>query len=99
MAIHTTSGTDLDVEGSDAKLLAAGRNILSSQHGSVGRRLVTVGLDLHTTSDTADGFAAAGITHVSLGTIARVTNAGHRVSEPSPSRRVLTKFHCCSVRT
>lgn len=58
---HTTSGTDLDVEGSDAELLAAGRDVLSSQHGSVGRRLVTVGLDLHTTGNTADGFAAAGI--------------------------------------
>lgn len=59
---HTTSGTDLDVEGSDAELLAAGRDVLGSQHGSVGRRLVTVGLDLHTTSDTADGFTTAGIT-------------------------------------
>lgn len=54
---HTTSGTDLDVEGVDAKLLAASSNILSSQHGSVGGRLVTVSLDLHTTGDTADGFA------------------------------------------
>ena len=55
--VHTTRGTDLDVEGSDAKLLATSSNILSSQHSSVGRRLVTVSLDLHTTSDTANGFA------------------------------------------
>lgn len=55
--IHTTSGTDLDVQSVDAELLAAGSNVLSGQHGSVGRRLVTVSLDLHTTSDTGDGFA------------------------------------------
>lgn len=57
---HTTSGTDLDVEGSDAELLAAGGDVLGSQHGGVGGGLVTVGLDLHTTSDTGDGLTAAG---------------------------------------
>lgn len=63
----TTSGTDLDVQGGDAQLLAASGDVLSSQHGGVGRRLVTVGLDLHSTGDTADGFAATGITqNVSL---------------------------------
>lgn len=68
--IHTTSGTDLDVEGSDAELLAAGSDVLGSQHGGVGGGLVTVGLDLHATSDTADGLAATGITqNVSLRTI------------------------------
>lgn len=55
--VHTTRGTDLDVEGSDAKLLATSSNVLSGQHGSVGGRLVTVSLDLHATSDTANGFA------------------------------------------
>ena len=56
---NTTSGTDLDVQSVDAKLLAASSNVLGSQHGSVGRGLVTVSLDLHTTGDTADGFATA----------------------------------------
>lgn len=64
---HTTSGTDLDVQGSDAELLAAGSDVLGSQHGGIRRGLVTVGLDLHTTGNTADGFAATGITqNVSL---------------------------------
>jgi len=63
---HTTSGSDLNVEGSDAELLAAGSDVLGSQHGSVGGGLVTIGLDLHTTGDSADGFTATGITHVSL---------------------------------
>jgi hypothetical protein len=53
----TTGSTDLDVEGVDAELLAASGNILGSQHGSIGGRLITVSLDLHTTGDTADGFA------------------------------------------
>jgi hypothetical protein len=61
----TTSGTDLDVEGSDAELLAADSDVLSGQHGGVGGRLVTVGLDLHATSDTADGLTATGITQMS----------------------------------
>jgi hypothetical protein len=58
--IRTTGSTDLDVKGVDAELLAAGSDVLGSQHGSVGGGLVTVSLDLHTTGDTADGFATAG---------------------------------------
>lgn len=45
----TTGGTELDVKGGDADLLAADGAVLSGQHGSVRRGLVTVGLDLHTT--------------------------------------------------
>lgn len=57
----TSRGADLDVQSVDAKLLAADGDILSSQHGSVGGRLVTVGLDLHTTGNTGDGLAATEI--------------------------------------
>ena len=63
---HTASSPDLHVQSSDAQLLAAGRDVLRSQHGGVGGGLVTVGLDLHATSHTGDGFAATGITQVSL---------------------------------
>lgn len=62
----TTGGADLDVEGGDAELLAAGSDVLGSQHGGVGRGLVAISLDLHAAGDTADGLAATGITHVSL---------------------------------
>ena len=56
-----------DLQSVDAQLLAAGGDILSSQHGGVRGRLVTVGLDLHTASDTGNGLAATGITqNVSL---------------------------------
>jgi hypothetical protein len=68
-SVLTTSSADLDVEGSDAELLAADSDILGSQHGGVRRRLVTVGLDLHATGDTGDGLTATGITQVSLCTI------------------------------
>lgn len=64
---RTSSGADLDVQSVDAELLAAGGDVLGSQHGGVGGGLVTVGLDLHATGDTSDGFAATGITqNVSL---------------------------------
>lgn len=56
---RTASSTDLDVQSSDTELLAASSDVLGSQHGSVGRGFVTVSLDLHTTGDTADGFATA----------------------------------------
>lgn len=55
----TTSGADLDVQGINVEFLAAGGNILGGQHGGVGRGLVTVSLDLHTTGDTGHGFATA----------------------------------------
>lgn len=51
-----TGGTQLDVQGSDAQLLAPLGNILGCQHRCVGRRLVSVSLHLHATSHTADGF-------------------------------------------
>jgi hypothetical protein len=44
----TAHSANLDVQGSDTELLAAGGNILSSQHSSVWGRLVTICLDLHT---------------------------------------------------
>ena len=50
------------MEGSDAELLAAGSDVLGSQHGSVGRGFVTVGLDLHASCYTSDCFAATSIT-------------------------------------
>jgi hypothetical protein len=53
----------------NAQLLAPGRNILSSQHSGVRARLVSIGFHFHAAGHAADGFAAAGITQVSLRTI------------------------------
>ena len=58
----TSSSTNLDVQSVDAQFLAADCNILSSQHSSVWGGFVTVGLDLHASCHTSDGFAATGIT-------------------------------------
>lgn len=77
---RTSSSTDLDVQGGDAELLAADGDVLGGQHGSVGGGLVTVGLDLHATGDTADGLTATGITqNVSLGLKTILGRVGSRV--------------------
>lgn len=73
----TTGGTDLDVEGSDADLLAAGSDVLGGQHGGVGGGLVTVGLDLHSTGDTADGLATGQIGDVDEGVVERGEDTGN----------------------
>jgi hypothetical protein len=57
------------VESGDTEFLAAGSNVLGCQHGGVGRALVTVGLDLHATGDTGDGFAARKIGDVDEGVV------------------------------
>jgi len=77
----TTGSPDLDVEGSDAQLLAADGDVLSSQHGGVWGGLVTVGLDLHATGDTADGFAAREIGNVDEGVVKRGEDAGDAENE------------------
>lgn len=65
------------MESGDAELLAAGGDVLGSQHGGVGGGLVTVGLDLHTTSDTGNGLAAGQISHVDEGVVERGEDAGN----------------------
>lgn len=52
----SSSGSQLDVQSSDSKLFAALGDILSRQHGSIWRRLISVCLHLHATSHTADRF-------------------------------------------
>jgi hypothetical protein len=106
----TTSGPDLNMEGSDAKLLAAGScsrsvsmtppaflgvrtDVLGCQHGSVGRGLVTIGLDLHATGDTGDGFAARQIGDVDEGVVEGsedTGNAEHKLALLKRSIRVPT---------
>jgi hypothetical protein len=56
-------------------------DVLGRQHGSVWRRLVTVGLDLHATGDTGDGFAARQIGDVDEGVVEGRENAGNAEDE------------------
>lgn len=52
-------------------------DVLGRQHGSVGRRLVTIGLDLHATGDTRDGFATRQIGDVDEGIVEGGEDAGN----------------------
>jgi hypothetical protein len=56
-------------------------DVLGSQHGGVGRRLVTVGLDLHATGDTRDGLATRQIGDVDEGVVERGEDAGNAKDE------------------
>jgi hypothetical protein len=67
--VITSSSADLDMERSDAEFFALGGDVLGSQHGSVGRGLVTVRFHLHAAGDAADGFATGEISHVDEGVI------------------------------
>jgi hypothetical protein len=60
----TTSGAELNVEGSDAKLLATDSNVLGGQHSGVGAGLITISLHLHATSNTGQRFLARQIGNV-----------------------------------
>jgi hypothetical protein len=56
-------------------------DVLGCQHGGVWGGLVTVGLDLHATGDTGDGFAARQIGDVDEGVIERRKDAGNAEDE------------------
>lgn len=69
LGAHTTDGAHLHVQGGDAALLAAGHDVLGGHHGSVGGRLIAIGLHLHTAGDLHVGFAAGRVRHVHEGVV------------------------------
>jgi hypothetical protein len=75
-----TGRSDLNVDGGDADLLAAGSHILGGQHGGVGGRFVAVGLDLHTAGDARDGLLAGQIRHVHEGVVEGGKDVGDALS-------------------
>lgn len=77
----TAGGADLDVQGVDAELLAAGSDVLRGQHGGVGGGLVAIGLDLHAAGDTGDGFAATEIGNVDEGIVEGGKDTGNAKDE------------------
>jgi hypothetical protein len=77
----TTGSTDLDVESVDTEFLALGSNILSSQHGGVRRRFITISLDLHTTSNTGDGFTTREIGHMDKSVVEGGKDVGNTENE------------------
>ena len=52
------------MESGDSDFLALGSDVLSGQHGGVGRRLVSVSLDLHTTGNSGNGLLSRKIGNV-----------------------------------
>lgn len=56
--LDSARGAELDVDSSDAELLASDSNILRGKHGCVWRGLVAIRLDLHTACDAAESFTA-----------------------------------------
>jgi hypothetical protein len=58
-------------------ILTVRTDVLGCQHGGVGGGFVTVGLDLHSTSDTGNGFATRQIGNVDEGVVERSENAGN----------------------
>merc|ERR1719251_795153 len=80
-----TCGSQLDVEGCDAKSLDLLSNVLGSQHSSVGRSLVAISLHLHATSHPADGLPAREVSDVNKGVVEGgedVSNAEDELAVP-----------------
>jgi len=83
LGLVAAGGAHLNVERRDADLLAARSNVLRGKHGSVRGGLVAVSLDLHTTGDAAESFAARQIGHVDEGVVEGsedVRNSEHLLS-------------------
>lgn len=47
-----SSGSEFDMDGSDVELLESVDDINSGLHGSIGRGLITISLDLHSSCDS-----------------------------------------------
>jgi hypothetical protein len=69
------------VQSVDTEFLTLGSNLLSSQHGSVRRRLITISLDLHTTSDTRDSFTTREISNVNESIVERSKDVSNTEDE------------------
>lgn len=54
---------------------------MRTQHGSVRRRFIPICLDLHTTSDTSDGFLARQIGDVNEGVVERCKDVSNAEDE------------------
>ena len=61
LGLHSSSGSELDVDRVDADLLEFLGDFLGGKHGCVRRRLFLVGSDLHTSGDSAVGLASSQI--------------------------------------
>ena len=58
LGVNTTSSSEFDVDGGDADILHKFADIDGSEHGSVRGGFLSIGLDLHSTGDSAVGFSS-----------------------------------------
>ena len=65
------------MDSGDTNFLTLDGNVLSSQHGSVWRGLILVSLDLHTTSDSGDGFLTGQIGNMDEGIVEGSKDTGN----------------------
>ena len=69
--VDSSSASDFDVNGVHSEGLESLEDIMGSHHGGVGRRLLSVGLDFHSTGDSGVGFSAGKIGDVDEGVVER----------------------------
>merc|ERR1740130_1435298 len=69
LALGATCGPQLDVQCSDAQLLATCGHILGRQHGCIWRGLVTICLHFHATGDTDERFTPRDICDMDEGVV------------------------------
>merc|ERR1712026_78775 len=67
----TTSGSDFDVKCGNAEFFASNGNVLGGLHSSVRRVFISIGLDLHTTGNSGDGFFSGQISNVNKSIVIR----------------------------
>jgi hypothetical protein len=77
----TTGSSELNVKSVDTEFLTLGSNLLGSQHSSIRRRLITISLNLHTTSNTRDGFTTREIGNVNESIVERSKDVGNAENE------------------
>ena len=73
----SSSTSESDVDSSDLQLFKPVHDVNSSQHGSIGGWLVSVRLNLHTSSDSSKGFSASKISDVDEGVIPSGQDVAH----------------------
>lgn len=73
----STSSPNLNVQSGNTQLLASDGNVLGGKHSSVRRGFITVGLDLHSSSNTDEGFPSGKISYVDKCVIERSEQVGN----------------------
>ncbi len=64
LGVSTTSSSDLDVDSVDSEFVESLDDISGGHHSGVGRGFFSIGLDLHTTGDSAVGVSTGYISDV-----------------------------------